>query len=361
MLFFLADGKQAFGTNGQLQQHAQTTGAHRALVDTYATAVLEQSAVKLDKLTDVEKHQTAAKAHATSWRDSVSGLVIGANTDLMSFSNDFGSFYNPLMAMAKDITTGDNRAHFVQGLQLLVSRIEDKRAKANSALDSLKSFRNDVSEDHGHFVELASKAKSLYEGDKGIITQLENQKDAIRQAMTTDMTIIAGGAAVTVVGGLAIVVGLLAEIPSGGASTAIVVGGLAAVAGGTIAMGVAGADFTAKKAELSKTITELANTKAEIGVLHGVETQFNNLAAANDRAEQSLKSMADTWTVLHTQFNNVITKLHDGVKPDDGPFLAYELDSAKKDWESVHDTAQLINNQLSTLPVDRNALLSKAA
>ncbi|WP_438484740.1 HBL/NHE enterotoxin family protein [Streptomyces sp. S186] len=362
MLFFLADSKQqAFGTNGKLQQHAQNTGAHRALVDTYATNVLEQPAVKLDKLTDAEKYQTAAKAHATSWRDSVSGLLIGANTDLMSFSNSFTSFYNPLMSMAQNIATGDNRAQFVKGLQILVSQIEDKRTKADGALDALKSFRNDVADDHGHFLELATKSKSLYEGDKGIISQLENRQDAIRQAMSTDLSIIAGGAALTVVGGLAIAVGLLAEIPSGGASTAIVLGGLAAVGGGTVAMGVAGADFTAKKSELAKNITDLANIRSEIGLLSGVELQFNNLAVANEKAEQSLKSMADTWTLLHTQFNGVITKLHDEVNPDDGPFLAYELDSAKKDWESVHDTAQLINNQLSTLPVDKSGLVTKAA
>ena len=60
----------------------------------------------------------------------------------------------------------------------------------------------------------------------------------VTQAISKDSAEIGGGAAMAIVGGLTIAVGLLAEIPTAGASTAVVVAGIAVVAGGAVLIGM---------------------------------------------------------------------------------------------------------------------------
>ncbi|MCF3106963.1 HBL/NHE enterotoxin family protein [Streptomyces roseoverticillatus] len=360
MPHLIADENQgAFSAGDALNQQAKDAASARAVVEAYVTMVLEQPIVKLDKIEHVEQYQNAAKDHATTWRNSVSQKLIQTNTDLLAFANNFDSYYDDLVDIAENIHAEGKRAEFIEGVQDLLSEIEKRQKNAQDALDVLNAFRSDVDTDHGHFVDLAHDAHATYEGDKGEISQLKDEAKALGEGMTRDLTIIAGCTAAGVIGGLMIVVGALLEIPTAGGSTAIIAAGGLTVAGAVAGDVVGAVDYENKKRQLAETVKKIADLNAEIAVLDSVEDQFKKLKDANELAAQGLTAMANTWAVLQTKFKTVIDYSDGNVTPDKH-FLKAKLKTAKADWEEVHKTADLIEQQMTSMPVQRDGL-AKAA
>ncbi|HEV2772334.1 MAG TPA: HBL/NHE enterotoxin family protein [Thermoleophilaceae bacterium] len=334
-----------------MKKQTQATSSAKLVVDAYCTTVLEQPTLALDKVPDLSGHQVTAKQNATNWQTKVAPLLIQTNTDLLDFSHNFASFYNPLYSLAQNIDVGDNRAQFIHGLQILTRNIEDKQKNSQTALDTLTDFRGLVLADHNNFSHDIQIGNSMYEGDQGEIATLQARNDALQSKMSQDLTIIGLGATAVVVGGLIIAVGLLAEIPTAGASTVIVAAGIVVVAGGTVAMGIAGADYTKSAKEYSQNLRTIATDQAEIAVLHGAGDQLGKLVTANESAVDALDTMVKTWQTLGSEFNGVIDQLQNRVDPNDGPWLVSELGTAKLDWDDVTTTAELINKQCSSVPV----------
>lgn len=332
-------------------QQTRATATAKMQVDAYCTQVLEQPNVSLSKVPDLAAHQATAKENARAWTATIAPQLIQTNTDLLDFSHQFDSFYTPLVKLATNIDQGNNRAQFVQGLQLLTGRIDQKRANSQTALNSLTGFREKVVTDHGNFAGDLTKAQAVYGGDKGEIAQLQSENDALQTAMSRDMAMIGFGATGIVVGGLIIACGLLLEIPTAGASTAIVAAGIVVAAGGTAAMTFGAVDYSKKLASYKANLITIANDQAEMSALSGVSSQLTSLMAANEQATGALQAMVNTWQTLGTQFNGVIDQLQHGVNPDDGPWLLAELATAKTDWDDVAKTAVLINQQCSNVPV----------
>ncbi|GGU49287.1 hypothetical protein GCM10010211_11770 [Streptomyces albospinus] len=354
-----SENEGAFSAGDVLNQQAKDAASARAVVEAYVTMVLEQPVVKLDEIEHLEQYQTAAKDHATAWRNTVSQKLIQTNTDLLAFANNFDSYYDDLVDIAENIHAEGMRAEFVEGVQDLLSEIEKRQQNAQDALKALNTFRGDVDTDHGHFVDLSNAAHSTFEGDKGEIAELKKKVEALSEGMTKDLSIIAGCTAGAVLGGLMIVVGALLEIPTAGGSTAVITAGGLVVAGAAAGDIYGAVDYENKKRELTATLRQIADLTAEIAVLHSVEDQFKKLKDANELAAQALTAMATTWAVLQTKFKTVIDYINDNVTPDKH-FLKAKLKTAKADWEEVHKTANLIETQMTTLPVQRDGL-AKAA
>jgi Bacillus haemolytic enterotoxin (HBL) len=334
-----------------MKSQTQSTSSAKLVVDAYCSTVLEQPALAIDKVPELSGHQVTAKQNATNWQTTVAPLLIQTNTDLLDFAHNFSSFYNPLYTLAQNIDAGNNRAQFIQGLQILTGNIQDKQTRSQNALDKLTGFRALVITDQANFTADIATGNSVYEGDQGLIQQLQNRNDALQSAMSQDLTIIGLGATAVVVGGLAIAVGLLAEIPTAGASTVIVAAGIVFVAGGSVAMGLAGKNYTDSAKEYAQNLTTIAQDQAEIAALHGAGDQLTKLVTANQGAVGALDTMVKTWQTLGTEFNGVIDQLQHHVNPDDGPWLVSELATAKLEWDDVTATAELINQQCSNVPV----------
>lgn len=63
---------------------------------------------------------------------------------------------------------------------------------------------------------------------------MKDEIDAINKAMNKDIGLMAGGAVLITAGVTAIVIGVVAEIPTAGVSTALVGGGMLGIAGGAL-------------------------------------------------------------------------------------------------------------------------------
>jgi non-hemolytic enterotoxin B/C len=334
-----------------MKSQTQSTSSAKMVVDAYCTTVLEQPTLAIDKVPALSGHQVTAKQNATNWQTTVSPLLIQTNTDLLDFAHNFSSFYNPLYTLAQNIDVGNNRAQFIQGLQILTQNIQDKQTRSQTALDKLTDFRGLVITDQANFTQDIQTGNSVYEGDQGLIKKLQDRNDALQDAMSRDLTIIGLGATAVIVGGLAIAVGLLAEIPTAGASTLIVGAGIAFVAGGSVAMGLAGKNYTDSAKEYSGNLSAIATDQAEIAALHGAGDQLTKLVTANEGAVGALDTMVKTWQTLGTEFDGVVDQLQNHVNPDDGAWLVSELGTAKLEWDDVTTTAELINQQCSNVPV----------
>ncbi|MEU6708575.1 HBL/NHE enterotoxin family protein [Streptomyces wuyuanensis] len=342
-------------TGGTLAKQASSTAGSRVLVDTYTTAVLEQKDVTLDSIKDLPSVQKNAKAHASEWRDTVSPALIAVNADLMTFANSFTSYYTPLQRFAEDIQNPNSRNNFIQGMQLLVRKIDDHQKSSADALKKLNSLNDDIIGDHREFEGILTQVKSQITGDQGQLPTLEDLETSLKKAMNRDLTIIASSATAVVVGGLMIVTGLLAEIPSGGASTAVVLAGVAVAGAGVAGTSIASIDYANKKKQLSDTIIEVANIKSEVAVLKGLQATYGSLSESSADATKCLTAMSNTWTQLGTQFQNIITELRDSEK-DDSIWLTANLDAANKDWTDLHATASLIAEQTGQIKVVSGAL-----
>ncbi|MEU2433193.1 HBL/NHE enterotoxin family protein [Streptomyces sp. NPDC007861] len=337
-------------TDGALAKQSRATAGSRVLVDTYTTAVLEQKDVVFDSVKGLPDVQKNAKEHASEWRDSVSPALISVNTDLMTFANSFTSYYAPLQRMAEDIKNPDSRNNFIKGMQLLVGKIDGHQKNSADALKKLNTLNDHILGDHRDFEGISTQVKSKITGDNGQLPTLEDLEESLKKAMNKDLTIIATSATAVVVGGLMIVTGLLAEIPTAGGSTPLILAGVAVAGAGIAGTTMASIDYANKKKELSDTITKIADVKSDLAVLKGLQATYGSLSESSSDATKCLTIMSNTWTQLGTQFNNIITELRDSEK-DDSIWLTANLDAAHKDWTDLHATASLIAEQTGQMKV----------
>lgn len=354
MLTKLAQNQSQLGSNGAMKSQTRATATARMLVDAYCTAVQEQGVITLSAIPELTDYQNTAKIHANNWTTSVAPQLIQTNTDLLDFAHNFDSFYNPLVTLAQNIDSGTNKETFIKGLGLLVTKIQQKEVNAQKALTALTGFRSDVLSDQSNFKAALAKGDSVYAGDQGEIAQLRSQDASLNDTMNKDTMLIGFGSTGMVVGGLMIAVGVLGEIETAGVSTALIVAGVAMVAGGTAAM-IAGAVDYSKQLDLYKAnVAKIAADSAEMSALSVMHDQIEALVTASESAVTALNTMVTTWQLLGTQFEAVITQLNDNTNPDDGLFLVSDLETAKADWDDLAGTAQLINTQCSTLPVQQS-------
>jgi hypothetical protein len=253
--------------------------------------------------------------------------------------------------MAGDL--GNKKASFQKGLELLLKRIQQHQSNAEAALKLMTDLEKDLGDDLANIGLDKDKINAIYEGDKGVLKDIQNSIDAENEAMNKDMAMIAGGSTAIVVGALVLAVGVLAEIETAGASTALVVAGLGVLGAGATVVGIGAKDYDEKmKAKRNDTV-KLATLNSEITVAVHLVGQSSALLANVKSARNALDSMVRTWQVLGTQFSAVLSNL-DNMSPDDGPFLQSELASSKDDWNDVASTAELIQKQLIGLKVEIN-------
>ncbi|MCD9146048.1 HBL/NHE enterotoxin family protein [Streptomyces albireticuli] len=348
---YIAFDTSPFHSSGELKKHAQDTAAARAAVDAYATAMREQSPIKLDLLPNLPTHLENAKEHAKSWTEKVAPEIIQVNTDLISFCNLFKSFYKTLYDLAKDINAEGNLEKFNSGITELSEEVTKRGESAKKATKSINGLYSNVATDKGKLTKDINDEEAKYQGEQGKLAEIKKLESSLRDRIHKDVLIMAGGATVDVVGVLCIAVGVLAEIPSGGTSTAVIVAGVALVTGGTAAMIAAGVDMDKANKDLANQIAEYAKISKEIAALKSVNTQWEHLVAACTDALGSLNKMSTTWEVLGTQFKAVKDEIKEVEEKERSMFLTNHLEAAKKDWDDLDKTAKAIQKQLTNLPV----------
>ncbi len=324
----------------------QATQSARMILDAYSIGVLSQSVISLSALPDLSGHQVLAKENAKKW-PLISTQLIQINTNLIDYVHNFDNFYSVLYNLASDIDSGTNRADFIQGLQLLVSKIQLNQTDATSALNSLIEFQALVATDQSNITGDYNDGVVVYKGDDGEISQLLDRNKSLNSAMSKDNMMMGFGATGAVVGGLMIAVGVLGEFETGGLSTGLIVAGLAVVGAGAGTAIAGGVDYGSSLREYKENLETIQQNTAEMALLSGLSDQYDSYLDLSNQAISALKSMVAAWEVLSTQYVSLISQLQNGVNPADGILLKSELATAKNGWDDLLVTAGLIKDQCS--------------
>ena len=221
-----------------LGEQNQNNISASTVVDTYVSTTLKQPTFpELEGVPDLKKHQETSKETANMWRDVTRRSLYQSNYDLIAFNNAFSSYYDPLVLCVSQFDDKDKKKadeakkNFVTGLQLLVSMIEANQAACEASLGELRTFQKRLDKDQSNLKSDDAAANAQYVADGGRLDELKDLIKVDKKAMEKDMAIIASGATADVIGGVMIAVGVLGEIETAGASTALVVTGLAVVGG----------------------------------------------------------------------------------------------------------------------------------
>ena len=226
------------------------------------------------------------------------------------------------------------------GGELIVSvYVQGHRWAINAVSYNESSYKNfqGYSSQEVFIVERSGTQLSVYSGKQGLLNQLQNRYEADERAMSKDLDMIAGGAVAAVVGVLVAAVGVLAEIPTAGASTALVAGGVGvAVVGASVAID-GGVDYSQKSADAGQTLLNINKDEYLLAVLPGVCKAVNKLAGSIDRAVTALGSMVAGWQEIENNldmFSDQVKKVH-----AEDFWVSAELKSAKNSWGDLKDLA----------------------
>lgn len=321
---------------------ASTTAA--VIIQNYVGTILTQADLSLpDILPDLPEHQAKARDHATSWRDVIQPQMISTNTDIVSFSNNFNSYYDPLINLAVKIQQNPSDTAsintFKLGVQQLQALVAAKQKATNVVVNSVGGFQTTLGEDARNFASDFNTAQATLAGKDGQIAALGKQIDAIHSAMNKDLTMIAAGSTAAVVGGLMIAVGALAEIATAGVSTGLIVGGLVVVGTGAGVAIAGGVDYAKQTSALSTAITTKTKLEQQYSATKTVNTIVQNLSGQASAAVQAAGSLLAGWQTLEQDFI-VFQSALTTATPDLGYFLIAQLNAAKADWDDVGEHAR---------------------
>jgi uncharacterized protein YeaO (DUF488 family) len=316
--------------------------AAKLVVDAYSNVVLQQPPFALDKVPDLGKHLALAQTNARGWVTQTAPAMVSRITDIIGFTDVWAAF-GP--TVRKRIQAGDS-AGAVQLLEIMRdNHLKPLMISAHVSADDAAALQVLLAKDVGNFTADQTLGQSVYAGDKGAIAELEKSDRALQQSMTDMMTLAAVSAVGVVVGGLVIAVGLLAEIPSGGTSTAVVAAGILIVAGGIAGVGAGAGLYQTSLDEYRSNLEKIAKDKAEIAALTTMKGQVAALALANGKAQTALTALANSWTTVHGYFDNMIGDLQTGI--DVPQALLLELDAADREWAHLATTAAALADNLA--------------
>jgi non-hemolytic enterotoxin B/C len=339
---------------------ANSTAIAGSLVNACCTAILAQPDIVVASMPSLAKHQDTSRTHANLWINTVQPGLITAIGGVVGFSNQYNAFLLPLLQAAPNVNTNPvAKRTVIEGLQLLKQSATSYQLRTQQACASIDTFRSDFVKDNSAFTGDIETIRVKLTGDNGEIKELTKKIEAEQTAMTTDLNMIAGGATMMVVGGLMIAVGALAEIPSGGASTALIVAGGVVVAGGAILTGFGGSDYRVQLANYKRDIEQLATDQAEVTLLQHVKGQLTGMNTQIEGAATALNSMEAAWQGLNTEFDNLL----DQVAQTDvnSAYLQAQLAAAGTDWNDMATQARKVQDMVSPPQVPLAVVLQIAA
>jgi len=277
---------------------------------------------------DLPNHLRLAQKNANYYNDTLTIRMNSALMGVVETAEKFDSRYKRLKTMAENFD--DNKENIVNGLRGVKKKIDKSKENCDAVKNELDSFRKLLNTDHTNFKTDDELIQSQLYKEGGIIDQLKDKKDAYESAIHKDQAMIVGGAGMEVLGGLMIVGGIVGEIFSAGATTAMVVAGGALIAGGAVMQGFAGHDWAVKAGELADTMAELREDEHVQAQMTNIADFAEKLMAEIENAVDAVNSLSSGFVRLSGDIENTIKALdaaEEGALDDDDWFTA-DLDAA---------------------------------
>lgn len=340
------------------------TGSQIIQLNVLAKAVAEQPqfpTIDVDGLRDLNKHLATAQDHANAWLNSYSGQCWNTLQGLISFGETFDNLYSSLASAAQNMAKENQFqpgeiSRLIASLQALQSLVQGQLTQCQKTYEVITTYNTQVLSDESTFKTDYDTANRILGGTTGEIAQLQNKISAEQDALNKDLSMIAGGATMMVVGVLMIAVGALAEIETAGVSTGLIIGGIAVVAGGAAMTGIAGKNYDDTMKDLASDQQKLAADQAELTLLNHAKGQISGLSTTLANTAAALANLVTAWQQLDNGIAAVVTDLQNpqdylaSLQKDDPSatpqtvsiIVSAELQTAQQDWERAVTVASAL-------------------
>lgn len=204
----------------------------------------------------------------------------------------------------------------------------------------------------GYVIEKEGSTLKVYQGTGGKLLSLMAKYQSDQDAMTNDLSIIAGGAVGAVVGVLVICVGAIGDVVTGGAATGVILAGAAITVAGAGTAIYGGVDYSNKSKDASKTLQELANDEHLLVVLPHIGTVLDKLAGYASSATVAIDSLTTMWESVHSSLGNLKDSM-DRLKSDKkyAGLIPSDVRTALKNWQDVAAKANIVSYNFTSLHI----------
>lgn len=312
----------------------------------YCNSVLQQSLVDfsadtnlLDLQNEINNGLTTAKKHANNYLNTISPNILAALSDL----NNYATIYSSVPATLPE---GSTVEQWTQALGAIKQVSENNLRNSKLVLNSLQTLNGQLTADTAAFAQIVYNLNQVMKGDNGVLDSIATELGSIdSQVAAAIVGAVFGGLAVA--GGVfMIVVGAVAEFVTVGTSTELVIGGvLTTVAGigSTAAAIISIVDLYKKKAAL---LTEQSLLNAEVNLVAGVTSAYNQLSAQVSDATDAAEAMQTAWSSLNVDLSTMISDLQNGILTT-GELRTMFLQQTNADIKTLITDIQVIKEQMA--------------
>lgn len=320
------------------------------IIQTYCQSVKSQPFVSFAGYDNLKGHEQRinaglgqAQAHADTYLNVIQPTII---TNISNISN----YYAMHKAIPTVLPAGSTSERWLQILATLEKMATAHKATADATVIGLNGLYNNLTEDAGSFAGTVADLNAAVNGDKGVISSIDDQINDIQSQIDgTIAGIVVSGLAV--VGGVFLTaVGGIAEFVTAGTSTPLVVLGAAITVAGVA--GAVGASLALKGLYDSKAklLTDKSRLSAEVGLALGISQGFSGLSNQVQRAVTAARQMSSAWSILSSDLGTVADDIRQGRLSTDDARTLFLI--------AADSQVQQVVNDISTIKVQMTGVTS---
>lgn len=216
-----ADNYPEYSLGPQGLQDALTkTGSNMLVMDLYALTILKQANVNLDGLTTINNdlqnslkyNQDVARQNAKQWLDGIKPQIIQTNQNIISYNQEFQSYYDILVEAAKD----QDKETLQAVLKELINSISAYQGTVNKLAKDLGDLRTKLGDDTRNLKGNAGQITDILAGEKQGIPAMKKQIEANYTLIDENNKVYIGSSVATALGAYLVATIIFAPIGAGG-------------------------------------------------------------------------------------------------------------------------------------------------
>lgn len=283
------------------------------ILQTYCNSVLQQPKVDFSAVDDLATFQEQintsllrAQQHANNYLNSISPSIISS---LASLENYFTLYSSVPVILPADSTV----EQWVTTLQAMKIVCDANLRDSKEIVISLQNLSTDLAQDSSAFAEIVVNLNLIMKGDNGVLDSIADSLNSIDNQIAGTITAMVGEGLGIAGGVFTIVVGAVADFVTAGTNPELIIGGIVMVVAGLaseVGSSITLGGLYNQKASL---LTEKSQLTAEVSLVSGISSAYNQISTQAASALESAKSMQNTWELTRTDLQDLSDDLQNGI------------------------------------------------
>ncbi|KAA1244902.1 HBL/NHE enterotoxin family protein [Aquimarina sp. RZ0] len=330
------------------------------ILQTYCNSVLQQPDIDFSSVPDLSDYQEQineslekAKKHANTYLNDINHKIINSLSDL-------NSYFTVYKIVPVTLPEGSSVDQWVSVLSVVKTISEKNLRDSELIVEALEELRDDLSSDSAAFASIAEQANDAIEGDTGELASIRNSlKEIDRDIKGQIAAVVLEG--IGIIGGVFVIaIGSVSSFVTAGTSTPIVIAGVSMLLGGVVGLAVSAPTLINLYQEKTDLFQQSSKLRAEVNLLTGIDSAFDNLSNQAETAASATKGMVDSWRNLTNHLEDLIDDLTNGILSTDAVRTLF-LNDANNEIIDLQNTINTIKQQMSgiitvALPKDETVL-----